>query len=370
LAIFDVDLCGGYSFVAEPERDDGAVDAAGPTASLWPDVDCSVLGLHHEWMPDNVHTWSTAQVDPPRAFEYWRDLICDTFVQLSATPITDGTFAGQIDHVRFAGLEVSTVRADAQQVRRTPRLISRSSEAFLLASIQTRGTGLVIQDGRTAALVPGSMAFYDSTRPYTLHFEHAFEQIVVQVPLTEAMAMAGTRRPFDATARVLGRHGPGGTVAQFFKSLTLAHQHDPDGVDALADAAAPLLATALSLTIAGAAAPDGGVELLRQQAIAYLRGNLRRPGLDAETVAAALHVSRRTLFRAFAGEPDGVAGLLRRMRVTRAQYRLHQSPTTPVRVVAAECGFAGEVQFHRTFRAVTGTTPGQFRAQGRPGTKR
>jgi len=312
-------------------------------------------------------TFSTSEVVSARAFEYWRDLICDTFVQLAAAPVGDRSFVGRIDHARFGGLEVSTVRAGAQRVRRTPGLIARSSEAFLLASIQTAGRGLVIQDGRSAALTPGSMAFYDSTRPYTLHFDDAFEQIVVQVPLDDALAVAGTRRPYEATAQVLGRHGAGGAVAEFFRSLTIAQQNDPSGVTDLADAARLLLASALSHASGGRAA-DGGLRLLREQAVSHLRRHLTDPHLDADAVAAALHVSRRTLFRAFAGDADGVMGLLRRMRVERAQRLLRHSPTTPVRAIAADCGFAGEVQFHRTFRALTGSTPAGFRILNSPGT--
>lgn len=321
------------------------------------------LASHHWLVLADVSTWSTSEVDLARAFEYWRDLICDTFVQLSATPIGKHRFAGQIDHVRFAGLEVSTVRAGGQRVRRTPRLISRSNEAFLLASIQTAGRGLVTQDGRTAALAPGAMAFYDSTRPYTLHFDAAFEQIVVQVPLDEAMAMAGRRRPLEATARVLSRHGAGGAVAEFFRTLMLAQEHDPAGAGDLAAAASLLLASALSLAGGDVPSTDGGARLRREQVVSYLRRNLNDPRLDADVIAAALHVSRRTLFRTFDGESDGAMGLLRRMRVERAQRLLRHSPATSIRVVAAECGFAGEVQFHRTFRAVTGSTPGEFRAQ-------
>ncbi|HST80653.1 MAG TPA: AraC family transcriptional regulator, partial [Kineosporiaceae bacterium] len=313
-------------------------------------MDHTWCAVHHRQVPDNIMKRSTSEVDPARSFEYWRDLICDTFVQLSASPVGDRSFVGQIEHVHFGGLDLSTVRAGGQSVRRTPRLISRSNEAFLLASIQTQGSGLVIQDGRTASLVPGSMAFYDSTRPYTLHFEDAFEQIVVRVPLDEALAMAGTRRPLDVTARVLDRQGVGGVVADFFRSLALAQQHDPDGAGDLAEAAGVLLTSALSLAGGGVPAVDGGVRLRREQVIAYLRRNLDNPRLDAEVIAAALFVSRRTLFRAFAGEPGGVVGLLRQMRVERAQRLLRASPGMPVRVVAAECGFAGEVQFHRTFR--------------------
>jgi hypothetical protein len=140
-----------------------------------------------------AEVWSTSVVDPPRAFEYWRDLICDTFVQVNAACTRPGDFTGQITHAEVGGLEISTVRAGGHRVRRTSQLIARAGEQYLLACIQTRGRGRVEQDGRVAVLDPGAMALCDSTRPYTLHSDDAFEHVVVQVPLVDILAESGLR---------------------------------------------------------------------------------------------------------------------------------------------------------------------------------
>jgi len=315
-----------------------------------------------------VDVWSTAEVAQPRAFDYWRHLICDTFVQLSADPVADEGFAGQIIHRSFAGLEMSTVRAGGQRVRRTRQLIARSNEEYLLASIQTAGRGQVEQDGRTAILEPGAMSFYDSTRPYTLNFDGPFEQIVVQVPLEWAVATAGVLGPKNLTAVALGRDGATGVVADFFRSLASAQQHDPVGAELLTGHASGLLAAALSLAAGQPADNAPRASLQREQVISFLRAHLSEPTLDIETIARGCYLSRRTLFRHFAGEADGVIGLLKRMRVERAQQLLRQYPERPVRAVGYACGFAGEAQFHRAFRELTGSTPARFRASGSAGT--
>ncbi|MBV9141787.1 MAG: hypothetical protein JO115_12860 [Pseudonocardiales bacterium] len=164
--------------------------------------------------------WSTSAVEPSYAFEYWRELICDIFVQLSAVPTKRCLFAGQIVHADLAVFEISTVCAGGQRVCRTPRLIARAGEEYLLASIQIKGYGRIEQDGRVAVLDPGSVAVYDSTRPYTLYFDDTFEQTVVQVPLADMLAEAGLRDSGGVTARKLGGEGPGGVVAQFFCGLS------------------------------------------------------------------------------------------------------------------------------------------------------
>jgi len=302
--------------------------------------------------------WSTSAVAAARAFEYWRDLICDTFVQLSAAPTTPGPFDGKLVHADLGSFEMTTVHASGQRVRRTPRLIARAGEEYLLASIQTRGRGRIEQDGRVAELVPGEMALYDSTRPYTLHFDAAFEQVVVQVPLRDMLAETGLRDARGVTATKLGARSTAGVVAQFFHGLARLQQADPLGAAALATQGRGLLAAAL--TLSAGRAPRGDA-LTRRRVQAFLRARHADPGLTVDDVAHAFLVSKRTLYRLFDGGPDGVSAQLRRIRVEHAKSLLRADRGRPLGSIASACGFAGERQFYRVFRAETGLTPGQFR---------
>ena len=65
----------------------------------------------HRSRPRLRPVWSTTTVDQDQAFDYWRDLICDAFVQLSARPGKDGPFAGAIAHQALDEVELSTVVA-------------------------------------------------------------------------------------------------------------------------------------------------------------------------------------------------------------------------------------------------------------------
>ncbi len=302
-------------------------------------------------------TASTDEVPAGSAFAYWQDLICDTFVQLAAAPTTDLPFRGRIAHSEVGAVELTRVRASGQWVRRTPRLIARSREEYVLASIQVAGRGTVTQDGRTAPLQPGAMAFYDSTRPYTLHFPAAFEQLVVQVPrrlLPEGPVL-------HATGVALGATGSGRLVADFFRGLARSQEADPVGSAALAPHALGLLTSALTLAGGTACPGPGPSEVDRQRVLAHLAAHSCDPRLDADAVARACHLSRRTLFRLFEDQPEGFGDVVRRLRVTAAQDLLRGEPRLPLTTVAARSGFAGGTQFHRAFRAVTGTTPAAYR---------
>ncbi|MDQ0382572.1 AraC-like ligand-binding domain-containing protein [Amycolatopsis thermophila] len=302
--------------------------------------------------------WSTSAVAAARAFEYWRDLICDTFVQLAAAPTRPGRFDGRLVHADLDSFEMTTVHASGQRVRRTPQLIARAGEEYLLASIQTRGQGRIEQDGRVAELAPGQMALYDSTRPYTLHFDGPFEQVVVQVPLNGMLAETGLRDARGVTAVTLGVDSPAGVVAQYFRGLARLQETDPLGAATLATQGRALMASALSL--AAGQTPRNDV-LTRRRIEAFLHAHHADPDLTVDDVARAFLISRRTLYRLFAGAPGGVGTVLRRIRVEHAKSLLRADPGRPLDSVAVACGFAGERQFYRVFRQETGLSPGQFR---------
>ncbi|WP_226356156.1 helix-turn-helix domain-containing protein [Pseudonocardia sp. ICBG601] len=305
--------------------------------------------------PGTDAEWSTATVGTEDAFDYWRDIICDTFVQLAARPRSAEPFGGSIRRRELTGLEMSLVDAGPQDVDRTRSLIARSGEECVLASIQLTGAGAVRQDGREARLAPGAMAFYDSTRPYTLSFDRPFRQLVIQVPKA---SLAGATARY-ATAVPLPAHGPGRLVSEFFLGLAREPATAEQG-RTLVPHALGLLDFALGL--AADSVPAGGRSAaVLQRVRRAVAGGAADPQLDADGVAAACGVSRRTLFRALAEDGTTFTALLRAERVRRASELLRARPDLCLPVVAARSGFPGEAQLHRAFRRELDTTPGAFR---------
>ncbi|TCK27532.1 AraC family transcriptional regulator [Pseudonocardia endophytica] len=306
--------------------------------------------------------WSTRSVDETDAFDYWRDMICDAFVQLSARPRSPEPFSGHIAHSDLDTVQLSTVTAGPQQVDRTTSLIARSHEEFVLASIQLDGRGVVQQSGRDAVLDAGSMAFYDSTRPYTLGFDGPFRQLVVQVP-KRALT---TRLLTDGTAVPLGRDGPARLVSDFFVGLARGAGSGAE-MQALAPHAIGLLDFALGIAADGARPNQAAVSRRVRDAVAAAAD---QPDASVDTVAAACRTSRRTVFRALSEDGTTFTELLRAERVRRAAQLLRTRPDLPVAVVAARSGFAGPAQLHRAFRRELGTTPGEARTITPPGADR
>lgn len=87
---------------------------------------------------------------------------------------------------------------------------------------------------------------------------------------------------------------------------------------------------------------------------------------SAASVAAALHVSVRTLHRQLADEGSSLQALKDEARRERALALLQRS-RRPVKQVALAVGFASEKSFARAFRQWTGLTPSEARGQAAAG---
>ncbi|MFN9727949.1 AraC family transcriptional regulator [Acidovorax sp.] len=88
------------------------------------------------------------------------------------------------------------------------------------------------------------------------------------------------------------------------------------------------------------------------------------PQHSAESLAALLHVSPRTLHRQLKEEGATLQGLKDEVRRARAIDLLHRTQR-PIKQVAEAAGFLNEKSFIRAFRGWTGQSPAEFRRMER-----
>ena len=311
-------------------------------------------------------TLSTADVDPRHRLAFWSDMVCDTYVQLDcdAPDGADG-IDGEIVADTLATLRLSRVTATAQKVRRTPAKIACASEDHFLVSIQTEGRGVVSQDGRDAVLGPGDFALYDSTRPYQLTFDDAFQQFVLMLPgPTLRTALRETERLTATTVR--GDRGAGHLMIGMIRTLaadidTLA----PESAVAVADSVSQILIAGLATLPAARHAPVSQLTAYhREQIKALVRARLADPELRVVDIAHALRLSPSTLHRAWSGEACSLAEWIWAQRLDAACRDLCD-PTrsaSSVSQIGYAWGFSDAAHFSRAFRARFGCTPREMRS--------
>ncbi len=85
---------------------------------------------------------------------------------------------------------------------------------------------------------------------------------------------------------------------------------------------------------------------------------------NADTLAALLHLSPRTLHRQLKEEGASLQGLKDEVRQSRATELLHRTDR-PIKQVAEAAGFVNEKSFIRAFRGWTGHSPAEYRRYAR-----
>lgn len=312
-------------------------------------------------------TLSTASVSAPQRVAYWTDLVCDTYVQLQcdAPPGAEG-IDGEIVADELATLQLSRVTASAQVVRRTPALIARASEDHFLVSIQTEGRGVISQDGRHAVLAPGDFALYDSTRPYQLSFDGAFQQFVLKLPgPTLRTALRDTERLTATT--VSGERGAGHLMIGMIRTLAAdIGALAPESAAAVADSVSQILVAGLTALPAARHQPVSQLTAYhREQIKALVRARLADPALSVASIARALRLSTSTLHRTWTGEACSLTDWIWAQRLDAARRDLCD-PACAARTVseiAFAWGFNDAAHFSRAFRARFGQAPRDARAR-------
>jgi AraC family transcriptional regulator, positive regulator of tynA and feaB len=314
----------------------------------------------------SIRVWSTLAVAPDEAAAYWREVIRQLCVQMGIEPAPGTAFRGEIHRREYRDFALAVSRASGGTWRRTPSHIACGGGEYLCVTVLTQGRGVLEQAGRQAALMPGSLVFYNTSEPFALRFDEPWEQVVIHVPLEQMLASAGLKRSADLLAVPLDGGGAAGAAAAFLRSLAFAQRKDPDGADLLAPSVPGLLASSLNVLAArqGAirrAATAPSEVLRRERVLSFVRAHLADPGLDADAIALGCYLSKRTLYRLFEGTEGSVMGRLRQLRVEKAQQLLRRYPDRPASAIGRECGFPSGTQFHRVFRELTGMTPVGYR---------
>ncbi|MFD0201629.1 MULTISPECIES: helix-turn-helix domain-containing protein [Saccharothrix] len=294
---------------------------------------------------------STVGVPEAQQFDLWQSAVSQTFVPLEASAgVTAGRgFRGRLRGQSLGSVAVYEASADAHTVRRTARAISRAAPEYYKLSLQLHGTARLSQDGRHASLRPGDFALYDTTRPYSLAFEHVSSTLVLMFPRDMLVLPSGHVAALTAV-RFAGGAGVSGIVSGTLVQLAR------NVVDLLGTAPADRLEYA-----------DVPVESTRAALLvkikSYVEAHLEDAELSPGDIAAAHHISTRYLHKLFSEAGTTVSGYLRRRRLERcgqdladpAKHRLS------IGVIGARWGLVDASYLSRAFKTEFGLSPSEYR---------
>ncbi len=293
----------------------------------------------------------------------WQDAVSRSFVPLTVHTPTRSGFHARLDGRVSDGVLFSTVRATAHAVERTPSHIATSPGGYVKLTLQLTGTGMLIQDDRTALLTPGDIVLYDTSRPYSLEFGADLAAVVVMFPHRMIDADPETLRDLTAI-RIRGEEGFARAVSHFLAGLAsaLPTLDGPTGLR-IKHNTMDLIATMVGSELRGGSWGEPAAELLFR-IDTYINGHLHDPELGPESIAAANYISTRYLHTLFQRRGSTVSQWVRERRLEHVRRDLidPRRRGEGIAAIAASWGFIDASHFSKVFRAHVGTSPTAYRA--------
>jgi AraC-like DNA-binding protein len=304
-------------------------------------------------------TWSTAAVPRRRQFAYWREMICEAFLDLTPESRLRDSFYGRVSQRSLERLDLARIESQAQQVKRTEADIAASPQSGYYANLQIRGVGVTTQDGRVAVTHPGDLTLIDTSRPFAFEFGADFQQLSLHIP--DDLLRSQLERPPRTATRISTVTGVGAAIRHALAAID-GGELAPRSAARLALHASGLLAVALEQPVPLSPAAQRHDRLV-DAAIDDIAEHLGDADLSPARTASRLGISVRLLHQVFAGHEQSFAGAVRRRRLDQAHRDLADPARAALRIIdiAADNGFADVTHFHRVFRQAYGYTPAQLR---------
>ena len=317
----------------------------------------------------------TDQVSAADRLDFVREMTAATWVPMDCRAI--GAPSDYVEEFRASGLgAMQVVVMDVMPITvcRTPKLISQADPDMLKMVLVCGGNSCVIdQDGRQASVSAGEFAIYDTRRPYEVACgvggQRPTQMMTFMFPPSLLPLSRSQLRQLMAV-RFQASTGLGNLTAQFLLQLAGNVDHySPAEAARLSAAALEVLATRLAreLDLRDWGTPEARKRALLTTVQAFIQRRLGDPRLSPAMIAAAHHISLRSLHQLFHDEGLTVAGWirLRRLECCRRDLSDPALAPRPVAAIAARWGFSSPGDFSRTFRAAHGLPPAEYRRSAR-----
>ena len=305
-------------------------------------------------------------VPAPERFERWREMACASHAPAEVHTDHTGNFRAGLRLLGLGPVQAIFFDCLSLRSRRTPRLIRQFDPELYCLSFVLRGDVTVTHGGREAILDTASLTLSTTSRPLQgrIHADGGPAR-VVDVVLPRRLLPLPEKRVDRLLAMPLsGRAGPGALFAQFLRHLAAeSARYRPPDAPRLGNVALDLVSALLAHHLESSLPPEAHRHALLLRVQAFVQRHLGDPDLTPGRIAAAHHISVRSLHRLFQQHGITVAAFIRRQRLERARRDLADPllRAYPVHAIAARSGFPRPADFTRAFRTVYGTPPRDYR---------
>ncbi|KFZ38700.1 AraC family transcriptional regulator [Shewanella mangrovi] len=307
-------------------------------------------------------SYSTQDVRAQESFDYWQDLVENTYVSSTNNKnLTEGKFSGELK-VKSLGARalITRIKSTPMEYRETLEG-KRTDDYFICLSLCPKAH--LSQNDQTSTQLAGDIVLYDNRLPFCYSFPEGDNQIVISLPhavLTEQLPDVELYlNKTLSSCSPLGRF-VGTMIQQAWENDELEEIFG----DQILNAILALLKAAYH-----AATPStlGEVQQYRRDTLTlakqYIQNHLGETSLSVETISLQLHMSARTLSRLFSRDNTSVMRWVWQQRLQACHRVLLSQQDTPISDIAYQFGFSNLSHFNKLFKDKYGITPTELRQQ-------
>ena len=288
-----------------------------------------------------VH-YDSSRVAPADQLRCWQEAAASVFYAAERRPLPSASgLPGRLASRRCASLRVLHVLYPAMQADRQPQRRESASGCLYMALLKS-GSASMSSGTATLRHREGDIALWDGDGHDVWVFHEPIDALCVRIP----KSVLRSPQLLPGRGLVLGRES---WMRESVASLVQSAASMPVAVpeSAAFRLQESLLNAALAAWQSEARAPRGSRLQMAQD---YIDARLADTDLQPAQVAAAIHVSERTLLRVFAAAGTTPAAWIWNRRLETA-HRLLQDGERPVTEVALNCGFKSLAHFSHAFKS-------------------
>ncbi|MGQ0620096.1 MAG: helix-turn-helix domain-containing protein [Panacagrimonas sp.] len=300
-----------------------------------------------------------------RGFGPWKNFVHDNFPWLEFRDHHVGEFRAEVSAYRIGNGSLTTISAGASEVIRTRHLADASETGFIKLLWQMAGEMELEQDRRHCVIGPGQAAVCDTARPYRIRLAASAHFAVLMLPHD---ACPGWEH---ISQKICGAQlGEGPTISAALGALmaltSLPQNTGNSGYDTVLQAVQWMLSASLHK-----AASELGVSVFQNPRLSraqrHIIEHIGDPRLDANDLAAALCMSRRSLYMLFKEYRLTPAKMIHDIRLEQSRQLLGDATQQHRKItdIALDHGFGDYATFSRLFKAQYGLTPSEYRLKAR-----
>lgn len=298
--------------------------------------------------------YTTAEVSAGRRFEYWTQVVCRHCIPAYSHPLDESNFNGQLQIRPLGAVDLCTISAPLHHWERTPKHVRCQPDEDLWLGFMDRSVGTIEQGGRQAVLSHSNLVLYDADQPFLFDFGGSAAHLMRIPRHLLSKRVPGVEK---LTAVVLDERRPG--LIPLREMLSQAVSHSAVLTDSCV--ASRFGETILELLILSLELQDASGFVskrdLYSKAMRYIKEHLADQDLSVESLAKALHVSPRTLIRAFAWYQKTVMATIWQERLLSSRFAIEQGRVRSISQAALDNGFSDFSHFSHAFRRAFGIAP-------------